>query len=121
MISSHGRSLEGWLCHANILDLLQHPKLFSFYETILEAFVVVQDQEDGPQVIPMACTHRPIIFDLHQHNIQLDSLDFYGAKDSTLKLQQEILCSLVIHFCQVASQLLPCWFFQVFLCKPSQN
>jgi hypothetical protein len=64
-------------------------------------------QINDPQGILMTCTHIPIIFDLHQHNIQLDSLDFDDAKGSTLTLQQETLCSLAIHSCQVASQLLP--------------
>ena len=55
----------------------------------------------------MACTHIPIASDLHQHNIQLDSLDFDGVTGSTLALQQGTLCSLAVHSCQVALQLLP--------------
>lgn len=64
-------------------------------------------QVGGPQEIPKACTHKPTTSDLHQHNIQLNSLDFDCARGSALTLQQEILCSLAIHSCQVASQLLP--------------
>lgn len=56
-------------------------------------------------MIPMACTHKQEVSDLHQHNIQLDLQDLNGAEGSTSTPPQEILGFLADHCGQAVSLL----------------
>lgn len=49
-------------------------------------------------MIPMACTHRPEVFDLHQRNTQLNLQDLDGAEGSTSTPLLGILGFLAIHY-----------------------
>lgn len=57
-------------------------------------------------MIPMACIHKRVVFDLHQHNSLLDLQDLNRAEGSTSTPPQEILGFLAIHCGQAVSLLL---------------
>lgn len=56
-------------------------------------------------MIPMACTHRPEVFDLHQRNTLSNLQDLDGAEGSTSTPLLGILGFLAIHCGQAVSLL----------------